>query len=56
MDEYIHLIGGFLGHVYKYDPVKRVQMFQGLSMYGSSSCIGQIRQISQFSQKEFRKT
>ena len=26
MDECIHLIGGLLGYVYKYDPFKHVQM------------------------------
>ena len=54
-----------LGHVYKYDPLEHVQMwnmsnkwlvlFQWLNMFGSSNCIRQIRHISQSSQKNFGK-
>ena len=59
MDECVHLIAGLLGHIYKYDPPKHVQMlnmsngrlvlFQWLNVYDSST---RIRQISHPSEKD----
>ena len=52
MDEYIRMIGGLLGHVYKYDPLKYIQMLNMSNVLFGSNGWTYIRQISQPSHKK----
>ena len=56
MDESIDLIGGLLGHVYKYGPLNHVQMLNmSKNIYSWNTCIGQIRKLAKQAKKNFGK-